>query len=87
MTEKEKKMARRVVVTQKPDKEVTVEVLAASIRAIDDGMKQLRAGRLNDRALVILVAHTPACRAEGVGTPAIRAVIDGLNQLAKEYLR
>lgn len=74
----------KLQIQQKPDKEVPVDVLAESIVAIADGVKKIRAGRLNDKALYLLIQHASE------GKPpvsTIRAVIDGMASLEGTYLK
>lgn len=85
-------MANKVVVRQDEQKPVPVEVLAASIRSISDGIKKLRAGPLNDKAIVLLIQHA-APHVGGrsgygqISTKEIRAVIEGMDALEATYLK
>lgn len=81
----------KVTVKQDEVKPVPVEVLADSIVAISDGVKKLRSGRLNDRALMLLIQHA----APNVGgrynqgqvpMKHVRAVIEGMESLERVYL-
>lgn len=77
-------MGRKINVVQQAEKEVPTEVIAQSIADIADGMRKLRAGRLNDRALVLLIQQA------SVGKPSlatIQAVLDGIENLERTYLR
>jgi hypothetical protein len=58
------------------------EVIADSIVAIANGMRKLRAGRLTDKALVILLHH-----ASGVGQREIQTVLNAMAELEHTYLR
>lgn len=73
---------KNMVVKQVPEKEVPVEVLATSIVAIAEGFKKLRAGRLNDKALVLLLAQ-----ASGVGKREVENVVWALDNLGETYLK
>ena len=84
--------SKTVKVIENPNNVVTVEVLADSIKAIADGVKRLRAGRLNDRALYLLIQH--ACPSVGpkytyrnVTQAEVKAVLEGIANLEKEYLK
>jgi hypothetical protein len=76
-----------------PAKEVPTEVLAASIVAISQGVRRLRSGSLNDRALVLLIQDAVG----GVGPERgpkkqltqreIKAVLDGIQDLEKTFVR
>ena len=73
----------KLVVTQKESKEeITVEVLAQSIKDISDGVKKLRSGRLNDKAIILLIQ-----KSSGVGAGTVKRVIDGMQSLEKEFLK
>jgi len=74
----------KVQVVQKPEKEIPVDVLAESIVSISEGVKKIRSGRLNDKALYLLIQHASE------GKPpvsTIRAVIDGMASLEGTYLK
>ncbi len=62
--------------------EIPTEVIADSIQQISDGMKRLRAGRLNDRAIILLIHH-----ASNVGQREIKDVLAAMESLAVTYLR
>ena len=74
----------KVIVTQKEGEEIATEVLATEIATIAQGIRKLRGGRLNDRALVLLIQHAAP---GSIGTNAIRAVLDGIDALEATYLR
>lgn len=70
-------------VTQKEYAEVVpTEIIAQSIKEISDGVKKLRAGKLNDKALVFLI-H----KSSGVASDTVRAVMRGMENLEKEFLK
>ena len=80
----------KVKVSQAEDqKEVPVEVIAQSIEAISVGIKKLRAGPLNDKALILLIQHATPLLSYGkrVGTTEIKAVLTGIESLEKTYLK
>lgn len=79
----------KVIVKQDAEKPVPVEVLAESIKAISEGVRKLRAGPLNDKALLLLIHHASP---GGYRTPRpsmhdIRAVLDGMDALEATYLK
>lgn len=81
-----------VVVKQDKDAPVPVEVLAAGILAISEGVKKLRAGRLNDNALVLLITHAAPGVGRGyakkkISAKEVRAVLEGIEQLEATYLK
>jgi hypothetical protein len=75
---------KKVVVAQNADAEVPTEVLADSIVAIAAGIKKLRAGRLNDRALYLLIQHAAP---GAIAIREIKSVIEGMESLERVYLR
>lgn len=62
--------------------ERSAEVIADDIKAIAEGVRKLRAGRLNERALLLLVAS-----ASGVNQTICKDVLDGLATLDKRFLK
>jgi hypothetical protein len=92
MAKKNKSEKAEVIVKQNPDKPVPVEVLAESIKAISRGIEKLLAGPLKDETLYLLIAKA----APNVGgkygngpmsTRQVRAVIQGIKSLEREYLK
>ena len=82
----------KVLVKQDEKEPIMAEVLAAEIIAISAGIKNLRNGRLNDRALFLLIQHAaPQTGAKFNKKPlsmsAIKAVFDGIESLEHEYLK
>lgn len=73
-----------LIVKQNPEAEMPTEVLAEHIAAIAEGVRQLRNGRLNDRALILLIRHavTPTISAQ-----AVKDVLTGIENLEAAYLR
>lgn len=67
-------------VTQTDEEPVERAVLATAIRDISQGLQKLLSQGLNQRAIVCLV-HDHS----GVGKPDIRAVLDSLKNLEKDY--
>lgn len=88
-------MVKKIKVLQHEEKEkqVPIEVLADSIVQISQGIKKLRSGRLNDRALMLLIQHAaPNVSARSrLYTPlsikAIKAVFEGIESLEATYLK
>lgn len=71
-------MARNIT-TEDP---ITTEVIAESIKKISDGMKQIKAGRLNDKAIIYLL-H----KSSGVSQDKIKKILNSLESLEMEYLK
>jgi hypothetical protein len=69
-----------VIIPETP--EHTAEVIAEDISRIAEGVRKLRAGRLNDRALVILLSAST-----GISKSTIEIVLNGLTTLDGKYLR
>jgi len=85
-------MAKNVVVTQDPENEVPTEVLATAIIAIAEGVKKIRAGRLNDAALTLLIREASPTVGRQYGRVKlsighVRAVLDGMAALESSYIR
>lgn len=84
-------MAQKLAV--KLDDGATVEVLATEISRISSGIRALRAGPLNERALLLLIQHAApnpsGSRNDYKPLPVatIRRVLAGLDGLAAEYLK
>lgn len=73
-------MATKVTVPETP--EHSAEVIAEHIAAIAESMKKMRAGKLNERAIVLLVSAS-----SGVNQSTVRSVLEALDTLDKKYLR
>lgn len=82
-------VAKNLVVKQDDLNPITTEIIAASVAAIAVGIKKLRMGRLNDKALVLLIVN--ACPSYGqyknVTAAQVKAVLSGLECLEREYLK
>ena len=81
---------KKVQIRQDPEKPVAVDILANAIVAMAEGVRKLRAGPLNDKALTLLIQHA-APKPNGYKQPLtakqIRAVFDGIDALESEYLK
>jgi hypothetical protein len=71
--------ARTVAV--KPD-ETPTEVMAAAIVEISKAVREMRAGRLNDKALVLLISHY-----SGESQRVVKSVLLAIENLEREYVR
>jgi len=82
---------KKIAIKQIPENEVPTEILADAIVAISQGVRKLRAGRLNDKALCMLIAHAaPGVGPRGykpVSQKEVRAVLDGIDSLEATYLK
>lgn len=72
----------KIQIKQNPDDLIPVVVLAREIESICAGVRRLCAGRMNDRALLLLIQHSSK-----VSAKSLRAVIDGIENLERLYLR
>jgi hypothetical protein len=70
------------VTVKQTENEIPVEILAESIKDISTAVSKLRAGRLTERAIILLIADN--CT---VGKPAIKQVLDSMHTLSKRYLK
>lgn len=81
---------KKLKVMQQPDKEVPTEVLAQAIVDIADGIKRLRAGRLNEKALTLLIQHAAPTKnrsGQRYGLSEISDILDGIESLERTYVR
>lgn len=79
-------MKPTVTVKQNPEKPVAVEIIAESIVTISQAMRKLRQGQLNDKALLLLV-HNAVSPAGTVTRSGVKAVMDAIENLEREYLK
>lgn len=86
-------MATKIKIVNKDEtKPMPVEVLAESIKAISDGVRKLRSGPLNDKALLLLIqSAAPAVGgkygSQKIGMTDIRVVLEGMESLEATYLK
>lgn len=83
-------MPKTIKVQQRMEAEVAVEIMAEAIIAISQGIKRLRAGKLNDKALYLLIQHaapTQGAASQRIPISTIRDVIEGLDSLEQTYIR
>ncbi len=82
---------KQITVKQDENTPVATEVLATEIVAISAGIKKLRAGRLTDRALFLLIQHAAPTvgkyNASKVGIAEIKAVLEGMESLEATFLK
>ena len=78
----------KIAVKQKdpPAEEVPVEVIADALVAISDGIKRLRSGALNERALLLLIQHAIP-QSDRLSVKQIKAVLDGAESLRSNYVK
>lgn len=69
-----------------PDDEVPTDVIASALVAISDGVKKLRSGALNERALLLLIQHAIP-QTDRPSVKQIKAVLDGAESLKASYLK
>jgi hypothetical protein len=82
----------KATVKQVPEKEIPTEVLATSIVSISEGIKKLRAGRLTDRALWLLIQDAAPSVGGKFGNAKlsmkeIRAVFEGIESLERVFIK
>ena len=86
-------MSKKIILKQDETNEIPVEVLADSIKAISEGIKKLRSGRLNDKALILLIVNAAPSyggtysNRKHVSAVQVKTVLDGMEQLEHEYLK
>lgn len=73
----------KVKVTQKEgEEEIPTEIIASAIVEISDGMKKIKAGRLNDKAIIYLI-H----KSSGIKQDDVARVLTAMERLKKDYLK
>lgn len=73
----------KIVVKQKENaEEIPTEIIAQSIKDISDGVKKIRSGKLNDKAIILLIS-----KASSVSLETVRSVLNGMENLEKQFLR
>lgn len=75
-----KPAAPRVVIDQDEDRPIEKHVLAKAIVEMSASMKRLLASGINRKAIIVLLNDQTS-----LGKGTIAMVLDGLEQLAKEY--
>jgi|GEM_PF-4753256 hypothetical protein len=75
-------MKKTKIVQRENADEIPVEIIADSIVEISAGIKKMRSGRLNDKAIVHLIHKS--CNVAG---HTILAVMNAMEELEKEYLK
>ncbi|MGM4891223.1 hypothetical protein [Tardiphaga sp. 839_C3_N1_4] len=80
---------KKVIVKQTGPNEIPTEVMANAIVAISEGIKKLRSGRLNDKALYLLIQHAaPTGQNYGkISQREIKSVLEGIDALSATYLK
>jgi hypothetical protein len=83
---------KKVEVKQDEKIEIPIQVIATSIKAISEGIKILRSGPLNDKALILLIQNAAPnvggpYKQSKIGTTEIRAVLEGMESLEATYLK
>ena len=70
------------------DPEPPVEVIAQAVLSASAAIEQLRTGKLNDRALLILIAEAaPKINGRTIPLKQIKAVLDGMANLRQAFIR
>lgn len=81
-----------VQIKQQEGQEISIDILAIEIKAISDGIKRLRSGKLKDSALVLLIQNA-APKIGGkynnsiITKTEVTAVLSGIENLEREYLK
>lgn len=80
----------KATIKQTEGKEVPTEIIAQEILTMSEGIKKLRAGRLNDRALILLIqgaCPTGSYKDKAISQKTIRTVLNAIESLSVEYLK
>lgn len=76
----------KVKILQDDKKPIATEIIAANIQAIAQGMRNLRRGSLNERALVVLL-YEAIPKGGKVAHREIRAVLNAMDDLERLYVK
>ena len=85
-------MEKEITVKQ-PEVPVPTEILADCIVAIADGVRKIRSGRLNDKAIVLLICNAAPsyggkyAAKKHVSAWQVKAVLDAMTGLERAYLK
>lgn len=84
-----KNSPKKVVISQDDKEPVEVQIIAKAILSMSEGISKLTNGPLTNRALVLLIAHASPRYSNGqaVSVTEVRAVLDGISNLKKVYLK
>lgn len=82
-------MEKNLKVIQDPENEITLEVMAKAITDISEGIKKLRSGRLNEKALLLLIQHSAPTKngSQRYGLNEIKDILSGIELLKITYLK
>lgn len=75
-------MKPKIKVVQKSPEHPVLEIVAQDIKAISNLGRQINTSRLNQKAVIILLAHMTQ-----LPQNTIRMVLDALPQLERQYLK
>lgn len=78
------KIANKIIVKQSanPDEEIPFEVMAQSIKNLAELGKKIKASKLSQRAVLVLLRDMT-----GESMETIRKILDSLPELEKRYLK
>lgn len=84
--------SKKIKIVKAEESEITTEIIAEAIVSISEGIKKLKAGKLKDHALYLLIQHAAPMsgtkyKKTRVSVSDIKAVIQGMESLSKEYLK
>lgn len=82
-------MSSKVKVIQNPEEEVPTEILAEAICDISKGIKAIRAGRLTDKAIILLIQHAAPVAHNGARYTMgqIQDILRGMESLESVYVK
>jgi hypothetical protein len=76
-----------IKIVQEDSNPVAVEVIATHIIAIAESIARLRAGRLTDRALFLLIQAAAPNYRKPLSLKEIKSVFDGIDALKTEFIK
>lgn len=82
-------MGTRKLVLKQTEPAIPVEVIATAVKEISEGIKRLRDGPLNEKALVLLIQNAIVTRSseKEISQRDVRRVLGGIGDLEATYLK
>jgi hypothetical protein len=86
MSKKNTPSAVRVKQPEPPAEPIATEIIATSIVEISAAMKKIRDGRLNDRAIILLIQEACGGR-NAIAKETVNTVLDAIENLEATYTK
>jgi hypothetical protein len=76
---------KKLKIEKDPENEIPVQILEQAILDISSGLRKIRSGRLNDRAIILLVQYSVGTAV--VTQAQVKAVLDAATNLDRHYFK